>query len=98
MKAIIWRCQIVKTMMNHQPETKYVYEDIRPWVLKLETMAKEVKARVDGEPTDAIDYESSPGFQFPVLSGMGAEISLSMKTAEPAAEVLMPFLLWLREQ
>ena len=98
MKAIIWRCQIVKTMMNHQPEAKYVYEDIRPWVLKLEAMAKEVKARLDGEPTDAIDYESSPGFQFPVLSGMGAEISLSMKTAEPAAEVLMPFLLWLREQ
>ncbi|MCR5820053.1 MAG: beta-N-acetylglucosaminidase domain-containing protein [Bacteroidaceae bacterium] len=98
MQAVIWRCQTIRPAMESREEAKYVYDDIRPWLLKLEAMASEVKARLEGKPTQTVDLDNNPEFQFPILTGMGADISLSMKTAEPAAEVLQPFLLWLREQ
>ena len=39
---------------------------------------------------------SCPGS--PILTGLGDGIQLSVKTAEPSAEMLQPLLLWLREQ
>ena len=74
------------------------YDDLRPWLLKLQAMATETIARLEGKPVEAIDLDANPDFQFPILTGLGQEIDLSVKTAEPAAEVLEPLLRWLREQ
>lgn len=35
--------------------------------------------------------------RFDILKGMGSDITLSVQTAEPAAQVLRPFLNWLLE-
>ena len=73
------------------------YDDLRPWLLKLQAMATETIARLEGKPVEAVDLDANPDFQFPILTGLGQEIDLSVKTAEPAAEVLEPLLRWLRE-
>ena len=74
------------------------YEDLRPWLRKLEAMATETIDRLEGKQPEAVDFDNNPDFQFPILTGLGDGIQLSVKTAEPAAEVLMPLLLWLRGQ
>ena len=75
------------------------YEDIRPWLTKLEamlqlteTMLKNPKAEV------AADLEHDKAYQFEILSGLGEGIKLSVQTAEPCAKVLRPFIDWLIEQ
>ncbi|MBO7609562.1 MAG: beta-N-acetylglucosaminidase domain-containing protein [Muribaculaceae bacterium] len=74
------------------------YEDLRPWLLRLEAMSAEAVALLKGENPPAIDYDNDPRFQFSILSGMGNEISLQTRTAEPAAQSLEPFITWLRNQ
>ena len=74
------------------------YEDLRPWLLRLEAMSAEAVALLKGENPPAIDYDHDPRFQFSILSGMGSEISLAVRTAQPAAQSLAPFITWLREQ
>ncbi len=77
---------------------RLLYDDMAPWLLKLEAMAQEVLSRLDGRtPASVPDYEHDAAFTFPVLTGLGSEIALSTQTAEPAAEVLRPFITWLRE-
>ena len=74
------------------------YEDIRPWLSKLKAMSEEAAARLEGNKDIAYDLENDPAFQFPILTGLGDEISLSVKTAEPAAQVLRPLIDWLRQK
>ena len=74
------------------------YEDLRPWVQRLEAMSNEAIGLLKGENPPAIDYEGDPRFQFNILGGMGNQISLAVRTAQPAAQSLAPFITWLRQQ
>ena len=77
---------------------QFFYEDMRPWLTKLKAMTEEAVQLINGKEATAIDYENDPAFQFPILNGMGEDISLVVKTAEPSADVLRPFIQWLRER
>lgn len=74
------------------------YEDLKPWLLRLEAMTAEAVALLKGENPPTVDYDNDPRFQFSILSGMGNEISLQTRTAQPAAQSLAPFIIWLRQR
>lgn len=75
------------------------YEDIRPWLTKLETMLQITIDLLNGnKKSDYPDIDSDKAFLFEILTGMGQEINLSIRTAEPAAQVLRPFIEWLKER
>ncbi len=86
-----------ETLEALQTEYPLFYNDIKPWLLKFKAMATETISLLDGNAPSDIDFENNPDFQLEILNGMGEDISLSKVTAEPAAEVLMPFIKWLRE-
>ena len=99
LRRVLTACQTLETLSSSDKESdRLFYEDLRPWLLKLKAMAGETIDRLEGKQTVAVDLDSNPAFQFPILTGLGNSINLSVKTAEPAAEVLQPLLLWLREQ
>jgi len=99
LRNIVAACKQLQTMHDSQLESdRLFYDDLRPWLLKLKAMATETIGRLQGQPVEAVDLEGNPDFQFPILTGLGNEISLSVKTAEPAAEVLQPLLEELRKQ
>lgn len=85
------------TLEALQTENPLFYNDIKPWLLKFKAMATETISLLDGNAPSDIDFENDPDFQFEILNGMGEDISLSKVSAEPAAEVLMPFIKWLRD-
>jgi len=90
-------CQTLAKLANSSRQSdRLLYEDLRPWVQKLDAMALEASSLLKGEAAGNTDFEQDARFQFPILVGMGDGISLSMKTAEPSAEVLRPFIDWLR--
>ena len=92
-------CQVIKAMRSSSNESdRLLYNDVRPWLLKLEAMSAEAIALLEGSHRFVIDYNNNPDFQFETLGGMGEEISLRVLTAEPSNERLMPFLKWLRNQ
>lgn len=74
------------------------YEDIRPWLLKLDAMSAEAISLLEGKGSTGVNFDENPDFQFEVLNGMGEDIKLSVLTAEPSARVLGPFINWLKEQ
>jgi hypothetical protein len=74
------------------------YNDVRPWLLKLEAMTGEAIALFEGKNPPVVDYENNPDFQFEILNGMGEHISLKVMTAEPSNECLPEMIKWLREQ
>lgn len=88
-------CEVLETMKDTDP---LFYNDIKPWVLKLKAMAAEAVSLLDGNAPSDVDFVNDAEFQLEVLNGMGEDISLSKVTAEPAGQVLMPFIEWLREQ
>ena len=91
-------CLVIKTMRNSPNESdRLLYNDVRPWLLKLEAMTAEAIALLEGN-LQSITDNNNPDFQFETLGGMGEEISLRVLTAEPSNERLMPFLEWLRDQ
>jgi hypothetical protein len=87
------------------------YADLRPFVLKLQVMAQTTEFMVDALTSENLQGIDAVGFakcwsaiegidkndnhRFDILRGMGNEITLQVKTAEPAAQVLRPFLDWL---
>lgn len=75
-----------------------LYEDLRPWLLRLEAMSNEAIGLLKGENPPAVNYASDPRFQFNILGGMGSQISLAVRTAEPASQSLAQFIIWLRQQ
>ena len=92
-------CEVLKTMKDSNNESdKLFYNDLRPWLLKLADMTGEAVALFEGKNPPAIDYENNPEYQFDILGGMGAHISLKVKKAEPSAQCLPEFIKWLREQ
>lgn len=92
-------CQVIKAMRNSSNERdRLLYNDVRPWLLKLEAMSADAIALIEGKNTQAYKYDENPNFQFETLGGMGEDISLRVLTAEPSNERLMPLLEWLRNQ
>ncbi len=73
-----------------------LYQDMRPWLLRLEAMTAEAIALLQGQAPEPTDYENCPDFQFEILGGMGNDITLHTRTAQPAARSLAPFITWLR--
>ncbi|MBO7068054.1 MAG: beta-N-acetylglucosaminidase domain-containing protein [Bacteroidaceae bacterium] len=110
---ILDACQNLHTMEASDLESdRFFYKDVRPWLLKLETMAQEVAklmALVVSPNDDAkweafvkeLNYVSTLNtdsrFAFDILTGMGSSIRLSTRYAEPAQESMMPFVRWLSE-
>ena len=84
------------------------YADLKPWLTKLHTMAVHGRVLVQeltGTQTDKVSFAKSwaavesidlrDEHRFDILTGMGNDINLSIKTAEPAAKSLRLFLDWL---
>ena len=90
------------------------YADLRPFVLKLQVMVQNADIMVDAltsgdlQKVNAIEFAKSwsaiegidknEDHRFDILRGMGTEITLQVKTAEPAAQALRPFLNWLLKE
>ena len=90
------------------------YEDLRPWLLKVKNMSENaidmVTALTGNNISDfgAIKFakcwsaiegtDKKEEHRFDILRGMGTDITLSVQTAEPAAQSLRPFLNWLLEE
>ena len=92
-------CQVIKAMKSSSNESdRLLYNDVRPWLLKLEAMTAEAIALFEGKNPPACNFDKNPDFQFETLGGMGEEISLKVLTTEPATTCLMPLLKWLHEQ
>ncbi len=91
-------CQVIKAMKSSKNESnRLLYNDVRPWLLKLEAMTSEAIALLEGKPAPVIDYNNTPDYQFETLEGMGKNISLKVLTSEPSGKRLLPFLIeWLR--
>lgn len=99
LRRVVQACEKLEALQTStRPGNALFYEDLRPWLLKLKAMATETIERLEGKKPTAIDLHGTPDFQFPILTGLGDDIQLSVQTAEPAAEVLEPLLLWLRQQ
>lgn len=96
---VIEACEKIQTMENSESlSDRLFYADIRPWLLRLKAMSSETIALLKGEDVVPVDYDHTPEFQYEVLNGMGEDINLSLRVAEPSSEILMPFISWLREQ
>ena len=99
LRRVLQACETLETMKNSPRQQDVLfYEDVRPWLLKLKAMAAETVERLEDRKPAAVDLNGTPDFQFPILTGLGNDIKLSVKTAEPAAEVLQPLLEWLRKR
>ena len=99
LKKLNASCQVIKKMKDSDNESdRLFYNDIRPWLLKLEAMTDEAIQLIEGKKPVQRDYENDPDFRFEILGGMGEHIKMAERTAEPSAKCLMPFIQWLREQ
>ena len=75
---------------------RLLYNDLRPWLLRLQAMTSEAEELLQGHNPTPVDYEHNPNFQFQVLGGMGDAIKLDTRIAEPSATVLAPLIRQLR--
>lgn len=107
---ILDACQDMHTLEASERESERLfYNDIRPWLLKLEAMAQEAgrlsellvapndDAKWEGflrEMHDVDGLAADERFAFDILTGMGSGIRLSTRHAEPAQEAMMPFVEW----
>ena len=96
--GILASCRLLDGLAVSPAESdRLFHEDIRPWLAKLETMLQVTLDLLDGKDVSGYpDLETGEPFQFEILTGMGEEIALAVKTAEPAARVLRPFIDWLK--
>lgn len=110
-QAILDACADLKTLKTSSRESdKLFYNDVSPWLLKLEAMAQEIMklSELVVSPNDDAKWESfvkeknyvdglatDNRFAYNILTGMGSSIRLSTQYTEPAAEAMMPFLEWL---
>ena len=100
LSEVLAACRILDGMAVSASESdRLFHEDILPWLAKLEIMLQMALDLMDNKNvTDFPDLETDKSFQFAVLNGMGESISLDVRTAEPAARILRPFIGWLLEQ
>ena len=96
---VIDACAVIEAMGESDSVSDVLfYEDIRPWLLRLSSMAEEAVCLLSGKPYHGKDIDSDPEFKFDVLRGMGNDISLAKLKAAPASTVLRPFIEWLKER
>ena len=97
---VLEACKAMDELANSSTESdRLLYEDMRPWLSKLETMINMTLDLLDGKDVSGYpDLESDKAFEVEVLNGMGKEIVIDVKIAEPSAVVLRPFIEWLKEQ
>ena len=97
---VLAACRSVNELAVSPSESdRLFHEDIRPWLTKLEVMLQVTLDLLDGKPVANLpNFEEDKAFQFEVLNGMDESIALGVRTAEPAARVLRPFIDWLKEQ
>lgn len=93
-------CRTLDALATSPSESdRLFHEDIRPWLNKLEAMVQMTLDLLDGKDISGYpDLETDNAYQFEVLNGMDESIRLEVKTAEPSARVLRPFIDWLKEQ
>ena len=92
-------CQVIKAMKTSSCESdRLFYNDIRPWLLKLDDMTAEAIALFEGKNPAPGNYSDNPDYQFETLGGMGERIKLTVRTAEPSNVCLPALLKWLHEQ
>lgn len=107
---ILNACQDLHTLETSESESnRLFYNDVKPWLLKLEAMAHEIdslSSLVVSSNDDAkweafvkeMNYVDGLGtdnrFAFDILTGKGSSIRLSTQYAEPAQESMMPFVDW----
>lgn len=108
-------CAALRAMKNSDcPSDTLFYADLRPWLLKLDTMASDAQTMIDALMAEDLSeigtirfaktwssiegVDKNEDHRFDILRGMGSDITLSVQTAEPAAQALRPFLDWLLEK
>lgn len=109
---IINSCTVIEQMSHSECKSDSLfYADLRPWLLKLKSMATNAVTMIDAltakdlSEIDIVKFakswsaiegiEKNEDHRFDILRGMGTDITLSVQTAEPAAQSLRPFLDWL---
>ena len=99
LKAAEQACRVLDDTTGADATYLLFHEDIRPWLAKLSVMLQTTIRLLEQPGAESVpDLDGNPAFQFEILTGLGEEIALSVKTAEPAAQVLRPFIDWLCEQ
>ena len=89
-------------------------QDLRPWLMKLSSMAETAQllmdlSHMDNSSTERdlvinkikemlASYKDSPDYQVDALEGMGENPPSELHPVEPSHKHLMPFILWLVEQ
>lgn len=106
-------CAKVETLATGNESDRLFYGDLRPFLLKLKSMAAQGNLMLKAltGPAASVDrvtfakswsaiegMDKNDNHQFDILTGMGSDITLSVQTAEPAAQALRPFLDWLLQQ
>ena len=109
-QGILEACADLHTLETSERESdRLFYNDVSPWLLKLEAMAQEIvklselvvslndDAKWEGfvkERKYVDGLATDARFAYNILTGMGSSIRLSTKYPEPAAEAMMPFVEW----
>ena len=109
-RGILDACANLHTLETSERESdRLFYDDVRPWLLKLEAMAREIVrlSELVVTPDDDAKWENfveeknyvdglpaDERFAYNILTGMGSSIRLSTRYPEPAAEAMMPFVEW----
>lgn len=99
MEEVLASCRKLEKMATSSNQSdRLLYEDMRPWLAKLATLAQTTIDLLEGKDVSYVDLENDVKFQFEVLRGMGKGIVMQVRSAEPCAEVLRPFIDWLKQQ
>ena len=98
---------IVKTLETSETESdRLLYNDIRPWVLKLEKMLQMMQQLLVVQDTENDakwdeylkvvtgyeDIETNTDYTAYALEGMGSGISVSQRQAQPSEKYFLPYL------
>ncbi|MBR6283065.1 MAG: beta-N-acetylglucosaminidase domain-containing protein [Muribaculaceae bacterium] len=90
--------QLEELRLSPSESDRLLYDDLRPWLLRLRDMTAEAVALLNGNTPETSSADSNEDYQFNILAGMGNEIHLEKRTAQPAAQSLAPFIAWLRQR
>jgi len=109
-QGILDACADLHALETSEHESdRLFYNDVRPWLLKLEAMAQEIMklSELVVSPNDDAKWEvfvkeknyvdglaTDNRFAYNILTGMGSSIRLSTQYPEPAAEAMTPFVEW----
>ena len=112
-QGILDACEDLHTLETSECESDQLfYNDVRPWLLKLEAMSQEIMelSELVVSPNDDSKWETfvkemsdvdalatDDRFAYDILTGMGSSIRLSTRYPEPAQEAMMPFVKWFSE-